>query len=106
MPSTFVSQRFAPLKGDGRADGLLSIDNNAPFLPGATIFLISDTQDSLECIVAEQVGAQQIRVRAKTSKAQRGSSDVSAYLAADHASVSMEGQVVPVEQVFFPRGTA
>lgn len=103
MPSTYVSEKFAQLAADGTSEGVADIGSNKGWLPGATVWLAATGQPSLECVIVEQIGADSVRLRRKDSQSKHGFSDISAYTTAGDASLSIEGQVVPVEQVFTPR---
>jgi len=100
MPSTYVTEKHAALTADGTAAGLVTIASNEDWLPGVTAWLSSTTETSIEVVVAEQVGTTQLKLRAKTNKAQHGVSDVSAFTLADDAALSHEGQIVPVMATF------
>lgn len=106
MPATFVSKKFVELVSDGGADGIVQIDNNTGWLPGATVWIRDDNTAGLECTIVEQIGADKIRLRSKTSAAKHGATDMSDYTVAQNASLSMEGQVVPVLAPYTPLGRA
>lgn len=107
MPSTFVSQKHAALAANGTTDGLAQIADNSGWLPGCTVWVSATGETSMECTIVEQVGANKIRLRSKTSTAVRGGgTDLSAFTTAKGAAVDMEGQVVPVLAPFTPRERA
>lgn len=105
MPSTIVHKKHAALTANGGADGLVTVADNSGWLPGSTVWLSSSTQEGLQCIVSQLVGTTQIRLR-KADAPAPGAANVSAYLLADGAKISMESQVVPVRDPFEPRERA
>jgi hypothetical protein len=107
MPSTFVPNKFALLTGNGTADGLATIASNVGWLPGATVWIRDNDTPSLECVIVEQVGSTQVRLREKASTAKHGGgADLTAYTTLQAASLNMEAQVVPVDAPFEPRPRA
>lgn len=102
MPSTYVSQKRALLTASGTADGLAQIADTAGWLPGCTVWLSAAGVDSLECTVVEKVGTNKIRLRAKSSLARFGHSDISSYTTAKGAALDMESQVVAVNASYEP----
>lgn len=105
MPSTYMPEKFAVLAADGTADGLANVTANSGWLPGATGWLAADTQTSLHVAVIEAVGADRVRLRLLGAPA-TGFVNISAYTTARNASLSLEGQTVPVDAPFSPRPRA
>lgn len=106
MPSTYVSTKHAAATANGTNQGVVTIASTVGWLPGATVWLSSTAQAGIECIIVEQVSATQLRLRKKTPQPTYGNLDASAFLTADGAALDLEGQVVPVLQVFTPRDRA
>lgn len=108
MPATQVSKKFAMLTANGTAAGLITIASNTGWLPGAIAWIVSGTAGPDEVRIVEQVGSTQLRLRKTDSKGQAHGAfnNMTAYLTADNAKISMDQQVVAVQQNFTPRENA
>lgn len=106
MASTFVSENFAILTADSTATGLVTLQDNHGWIPGCVVWIAATGETSLECVIVEQVGSTQLRLRRKDSSAQYGRSDVSLFTVAKTSTLNMEGQVVAILNMFEPRAKA
>ena len=97
MSSVIVPRKSRKLIADGTSKGLANIGDNTDWLPGARVWLRSSAVASLECIVVEQVEGTTVRLRARAAAVMGGASDISTYLVADTAMLSMEKQDVAVQ---------
>lgn len=104
MPTTQTSKKHAPLTANGTTGGKVTIADNEGWLPGAIAYLNSTTEPSVEVKIVAREGSAQLLVRRTDARGQaRGAvSDVSEFLVADGAKISMAQQVVAVNAPFTP----
>jgi hypothetical protein len=96
----YVKEAYAALTADGNAQGYVTVASAAPFYPGATAYVTSDTVESLQCIISE-VDSTNNRiylraVRANGAGPMYGYARMNAYLLADNARIYMEAGMVPL----------
>lgn len=106
MASVFAPERFAALTADGEAAGYITVADNEGFYPGAVAWIRDNNSDPLECIITELVGTTKIGLRNKRTGSYGGRTDMSGYTIAQNATISMEGQVVAVDEPFTPKWRA
>lgn len=87
----YVSQNFT---ANGTANGLITVANVAGFYVKAKVRVVSNTQPSLLLEVKRVNGTTQLEVGPVSSNIQ-DRADVSAYLVADGASITLYEQVIP-----------
>lgn len=99
----WAPEATAALTANGGADGFATIGSNALFKVGATVWLKSDTQPSVECRVESLSGSDKVGLQIKRFQpgfpdkeiARYGRDSLAAYLLADNARISQEAGVVP-----------
>lgn len=107
MPSIATTRKHAVLTANGTTGGLATIVSNTGFFPKATCWLRSSGSNAVLCVVVEQIGSTQVRLRFVSNPVQMPGafSDISAYLTG--ATLDLEGgQVVPVDPAFSARPLA
>jgi hypothetical protein len=96
----YVKEAYAALTADGSAEGYVTVTSVAPFYPGATCYVTSDTVESTQCIISEvDSTANKVYVRAVRANGagpMYGYTPMDAYLLADNARIYMEAGMVPL----------
>lgn len=102
MASIHVPEAYAVLTVDGGADGFVTVADNSKFYPGATAWLYS-TSASQECTITELSGTTKVGLRFKKAYPSYGRDSCTAYTTALTSKLSMESQVVSVDQPTFAK---
>jgi len=109
MAGKLVKQNMAALAADGGSNGYAQVADSSLFPVGCIVFLRSNTVDAVECIVTDLKDSTHVGLRIMTPShigilptPQYGvKSDLSAYLMADTATLSINPQVADEHSGFY-----
>jgi hypothetical protein len=106
MPNIQIPQAVAAFAADGGADGFITVADNTPFYPGATVFLVDNNGLSQECVITKLSGATKIGVRFTNGPKADGSpargynygrNPCDAFTLANGSRIMQDSQLCPVE---------
>lgn len=103
MASVFVRDALASFTSDGTTDGYVTVASNADFYPSARVWIWDDNTAGREYIITDLVGSTKIGVRLVSLVPSYTRSNVSAYTTGQNAKISMDAQVVRVDQPTFSK---